>query len=64
MASLILFTSGDVKAVLTVHHFSVDPEAVPGSHVTQIAVTHRTLAQTQTQAQAHSIFHSNVCVSF
>lgn len=60
MASLILFTSGDVKAVLTVHHFSVDPEVVPGSHVTQTAVTHRTLAQTQ----ARSIFHSNVCVSF
>lgn len=47
MAYYTLFTSGDVKAVLTVHHPSVDPEAVPGSHVTQRAVTHRTLTQTQ-----------------
>lgn len=50
----ILLTSGDVKAVLTVHHFSVDPEAVSCPHVTQTAVAHRTLAQTQ--AQAHSFF--------
>lgn len=53
MTYLILFTSGDVKAVLTVHHLSVDPEAVPGSHVTQRAVTHRTLTQTNTFKVCH-----------
>lgn len=37
------FTSGDLKAVLTVHHAIVDPQAVPSFHVTQSAVTHLTL---------------------
>lgn len=39
----ILNTSGDVKAVVTVHHPPVDPQAVPSLHVAQSAVTHLTL---------------------
>lgn len=39
-----LFTSGDVKAVLTVDHFFVDPDAVPGSHMAQSVATHLALA--------------------
>lgn len=39
-----LFTSGDVKAVLAVHHVFVDPDAVPGSHIAQSFVTHVALA--------------------
>lgn len=41
---LFLFTSGDVKADLTVHHVFVDPDAVPGSHMAQIVLTHLALA--------------------
>lgn len=39
-----LFTSGDVKAVLTVHHVFVDPDAVPRSQMAQSVVTHLALA--------------------
>lgn len=42
-----VFTSGDLKAVLTVHHAFVDPHAVPSFHMTQSAVTHLTLPETQ-----------------
>lgn len=45
--TILMLTSGNVKASLTVHDVFVDPKAVPGSHVTQTAVTHSTLKQTQ-----------------
>lgn len=41
--STLLHTSGDIKAVLTVHHAPVDPQAVPSLHLAQSAVTHLTL---------------------
>lgn len=44
----VFYTSGDVKAVVTVHHPPVDPQAVPSLHVAQGAVTHLAL---QTQAK-------------
>lgn len=39
-------TSGDGKAVLTVYHAFVDPQGVPSLHVTQSAVAHLTLSNT------------------
>lgn len=40
------FTSGDLKAILTVHHVSVDPQGVPSFQITQSAFTHLTLPNT------------------
>lgn len=53
-----LYTSGDVKAVVTVYHAPVDPQAVPSLHVTQGAVTHLAL-QTQTKTLGINI-HTGV----
>lgn len=49
-------TSGDAKAVVTVHHAPVDPQAVASLHVTQGAVTHLTL-QTQANTQGGQYTH-------
>lgn len=54
----LFFTSGDLKAVLTVHHAFVDPHAVPSFHMTQSAVTHLTLAETQTNSHTREEIHA------
>lgn len=46
-------TSGDLKAVFTVHHAFVDPHAVAGFHVTQRAATHLALRK-----HKHTLTHT------
>lgn len=51
---LFSVTSGDLKAVLAVHHAFVDPHAVSSFQMTQGAVTHLTLSHKQnTNQHAH-----------
>lgn len=49
--------SDDLKAFLTVHHVSVDPQAVPSFHMTQSALTHLTLKTGSVAVDLHVLYN-------